>query len=238
MHFGAENLAKIPKAGDFADNLCGLAIAIPSCGMSGRRAALLILDMLNDFDFPEASQLLPEAKRVAKRLRNLKKRARRAGLPTIYVNDNYGDWRAGIQDVYARALHGPGREIAELLEPEAEDYFVIKPKHSGFFETPLHQMLMALQVEDLILTGIAGNICVLFTAHDAYMRGYRIIVPSDAIASNTAGANEAALRQLRAAVHARTPKSAGLPAALKPSPSRSTRRSATGKWPASEMRIA
>lgn len=179
------------------------------------RAALLILDMLNDFDFPEAPQLMPAARRAARHIRALKARMRRSRYPVIYVNDNYGDWRIDANSLFQRMTRPecPGREIATLLRPEPEDYFVIKPKHSGFFETPLHQMLQDLRIDHLVLTGIAGNICVLFTAHDAHMRGYRITVPSDAIASNRASETKTTLTQLRDVLRASTPKSSGLPRA-------------------------
>lgn len=172
--------------------------------------------MLNDFAFPEAPRLLPAARRAARRIRALKTRMRAAQLPVVYVNDNYGDWHADAGALYARMSRPacPGREIAALLRPDPEDYFVIKPKHSGFFETPLHQLLQALRVRHLVLTGIAGNICVLFTAHDAHMRGYRLTVPADAIASNTAAESRATLHQVRAVMGAATPPSARLPRAL------------------------
>src|SRR5262249_20684930 len=89
-----------------------------------------------------------------------------------------------------------GRPIAELLRPEEEDYFVLKPKHSGFFSTTLDTLLDYLQTKVVILTGIAANICVLFTANDAYMRDLHLVVPADCVVSNTEEENAHALDQM------------------------------------------
>ena len=113
----------------------------------------------------------------------------------IYVNDNFGRWRSDFrrQVVHCLRANSRGREIVALLQPEEEDYFVLKPKHSGFFSTTLDTLLRYLGSKTLILTGVAGNFCVLFTANDAYMRDYELIIPSDCTASNTAEENRQAL---------------------------------------------
>ena len=147
--------------------------------------ALLIIDMINAFDFKGADQMVPRALAAAKCIAKLKDRARRAGVPAVYVNDNFGRWRSDFHQILEHVLDSPGREIARLLEPRREDYFVLKPKHSGFQFTSLDVLLEHLGAKTLILTGVAGNFCVLFTAHDAYMRDYRIVVPGDCIASLT-----------------------------------------------------
>ena len=145
--------------------------------------ALLIIDMINAFDFGGADKMLPRALQAAKAIRRMRERAREARVPTVYVNDNFGRWRSDFRQILEHVLDSPGREIAQLLEPRKEDYFVLKPKHSGFQFTTLDVLLEHLGAESLILTGVAGNFCVLFTAHDAYMRDYRIVVPRDCIAS-------------------------------------------------------
>jgi len=151
------------------------------------RVALLLIDMINAFDFKGARAMLPRALAAAKATAALKRRARKAGVPVVYVNDNFGRWRSDFRSTLAHCLRKgvPGRPIAELLKPGDEDYFVLKPKHSGFQFTTLDVLLEHLGAETLILTGVAGNFCVLFTAHDAYMRDYRLVVPSDCIASQT-----------------------------------------------------
>jgi nicotinamidase-related amidase len=145
--------------------------------------ALLIIDMINAFDFGGADKMLARALQAAKAIRRLRERAQEARVPTVYVNDNFGRWRSDFRQILEHVLDSPGREIARLLEPRKEDYFVLKPKHSGFQFTTLDVLLEHLGAESLILTGVAGNFCVLFTAHDAYMRDYRIVVPRDCIAS-------------------------------------------------------
>jgi nicotinamidase-related amidase len=145
--------------------------------------ALLVIDMINAFDFRGADDMLPRALAAARCIAHLKQRARQARVPTVYVNDNFGRWRSDFHQLLEHVRESPGREIAKLLEPRAEDYFVLKPKHSGFQFTTLDVLLEHLGAETLILTGVAGNFCVLFTAHDAYMRDYRLVVPKDCIAS-------------------------------------------------------
>jgi nicotinamidase-related amidase len=156
--------------------------------------ALLLIDVINDFDFPEADQLLKHARPIAQVLLRLKRRAKKAGVPVVYVNDNFGRWKSDFRrTVDYCARHGRGRDIVKLLRPEENDYFVLKPKHSGFFSTTLETLLRYLETQTLILTGIAGNFCVLFTANDAYMRDFNLFVPSDCTVSNTKKENDSAL---------------------------------------------
>jgi nicotinamidase-related amidase len=151
------------------------------------RVALLIIDMINAFDFDGADAMLPRALAAAKATARLKQRARKAGVPVVYVNDNFGRWRSDFHSTLAHCLREGvrGRPIAESLKPDEDDYFVLKPKHSGFQFTALELLLAHLGAETLILTGVAGNFCVLFTAHDAYMRDFHLVVPGDCIASQT-----------------------------------------------------
>ena len=135
---------------------------------------------------------------MAAPLARLKRRATSVGVSTIYINDNFGQWRSDFRRTvtHCTARSSPGHRVSRRLRPTARDYFVLKPKHSGFFDTTLDTLLEALGVRRVILTGIAGNICVLFTANDAYMREYRIFAPADCIVSNTAVDNDHALRQI------------------------------------------
>src|SRR5207253_2678887 len=140
--------------------------------------ALLLIDVINDFDFPEADQLLKHARPMAHVLLRLKRRAKKAGVPVVYVNDNFGRWKSDFRrTVDYCARHGRGGDFVTFLGPEEDDYFVLKPKHSGFFSTTLETLLRYLETQTLILTGIAGNFCVLFTADDAYMRDFNLFVP-------------------------------------------------------------
>jgi len=160
--------------------------------------AVLLIDVINDFDFPGVDQLLKYARPMARVLLRLKQRAHKAGVPMIYVNDNFGRWKSDFRrTVDYCAEHGRGRDIVQLLRPEENDYFVLKPKHSGFFSTTLETLLRYLETQTLILTGIAGNFCVLFTANDAYMRDFDLFVPSDCTVSNTKKGNDSALGLMR-----------------------------------------
>src|SRR5690349_9954020 len=135
-------------------------------------AALLLIDVINDMDFQGAEALVRFAEPMAHRLRELKQRARAARLPTIYINDNFGKWRSDFRTLVEHCLHDdvPGRDVARLLQPDEHDYFVLKPKQSAFYGTTLDTLLRRLNIKTVIITGIAGDNCVLFSANDAYMR--------------------------------------------------------------------
>jgi nicotinamidase-related amidase len=174
--------------------------------------ALLLIDVINDLDFPEADALLRYARPMARKLLRLKQRAKKAGVPVIYVNDNFGRWRSDFHRQVSHCLreNSRGHEIVALLQPDEDDYFVLKPKHSGFFSTTLETLLRYLASRKLILTGIAGNFCVLFTANDAYMRDYELVIPSDCTVSNTAKENRQALALMRKFLKADTRPSISL----------------------------
>jgi nicotinamidase-related amidase len=160
--------------------------------------ALLLIDVINDLDFEGSETMIADAEEMALRLAALKRRAARAGLPVIYINDNFGQWRSDFRRTVAHctARTSPGHRVSRRLRPTTRDYFVLKPKHSGFYDTTLDTLLDDLRIRRVILAGIAGNICVLFTANDAYMRGLKIFVPADCVVSNTAEDNGNALRQM------------------------------------------
>jgi nicotinamidase-related amidase len=161
--------------------------------------AVLVIDVINDLEFEEGQEFLKYALPAAKNIAQLKKRANEAKIPVIYVNDNFGRWRSDFKKIVAHCLEDPvrGQPIARLLAPSEEDYFVLKPKHSGFFSTTLDLLLEHLGVRTLIIVGFAGDNCVLFTANDAYMRDYKLIIPADCTASNKPEENENALRQMQ-----------------------------------------
>jgi nicotinamidase-related amidase len=170
------------------------SVAVPVAG-----TALLLIDVVNDLAFDGSAALVAQAESMAAPLALLKRRATAAGVPTIYINDNFGQWRSDFRRTVAHctARSSPGHRVSKRLRPTARDYFVLKPKHSGFFDTTLDTLLEALRIRRVILTGMAGNICVLFTANDAYMREYKIFAPADCIVSNTAADNDHALRQIK-----------------------------------------
>jgi len=168
-------------------------------GRNNSAVALLLIDVINDLDFDQADGLLAQALPMARKIATLKREAAQLQIPTVYVNDNFGQWKSDFRHTveHCCADNSRGREISRALRPEASDYFVLKPKHSGFYATTLDVLLEYLKVDTLIITGIAANICVLFTANDAYMRDYRLVVPSDCVASNSAEETENSLRQMK-----------------------------------------
>jgi nicotinamidase-related amidase len=165
---------------------------------------LILIDVINDLEFEGGDALLASALPMAERIAALKRRTKRAGIPAIYANDNYGRWQSDFTKLidHVRGDGVRGKPIADLLLPEEDDYFVLKPKHSGFYSTTLDTLLDYLEVRTLILTGIAGNSCVLFTASDAFMRDFHLFVPADCVASIDQQDNEYALRQMQRVLHA------------------------------------
>jgi len=163
------------------------------------KIALLIIDMISDFEFDDGHLLFRNALPAARKILRFKQRARAAHIPTIYVNDNFGQWRSDFRQLVHRCLNEPvrGTPIARLLAPEEEDYFVLKPANSGFFSTPLRTLLQLIGVETIVLTGVASNQCVLFTAADAYVRNYQLVVPRDCVAANYTKDNELALEYFK-----------------------------------------
>ena len=174
--------------------------------------ALLLIDVINDLEFDNGDKLLKYALPMAEKIAALKKRARRARIPIIYVNDNFGKWQSDFNKLLKHCLEDDvrGKPLAELLGPEEEDYFVLKPKHSGFYSTTLDTLLDYLRSRTLILTGVATNICVLFTANDAYMRDFHLVIPSDCVAANTTEANQHALSLMKNVLKADTTPSTEL----------------------------
>lgn len=162
-------------------------------------AALLLIDVINPMDFQGAEALLPAAIKAAQNIARLRQRARDADIPVVYVNDNFDCWHLGFSELVDkfRAAKVPGLPIICLLEPEPQsDYYILKPCHSGFFRTGLEVLLERLETRTTIVTGFATDICVLFTANDAYMRGFKVVVPGDCVASEREADNDHALHQM------------------------------------------
>ena len=157
--------------------------------------ALLLIDVINDLEWEDGEKIEPFAREMSRHLAELKARAKTLDIPIIYVNDNFGQWRSDFQSLVDHLLNDGvrGEFLARELHPQKDDYFVLKPKHSGFYSTSLNVLLEYLGAKTLILTGLAGNICVLFTANDAYIRDYKVVVPADCLASNTPEENQNAL---------------------------------------------
>jgi nicotinamidase-related amidase len=170
------------------------------------RVALLLIDVINDLEFEGSEALAAQVLPMAQRIARLKDRAKRAGVPVIYVNDNFGRWQSNFSTVVQHCLEDGvrGEELVRMLRPEDDDYFVLKPKHSAFYETTLDLLLRYLGAKTLVFTGIAGNICILFSANDAYMRDFNLLIPPDCVVSNTPEENDHAFEQMRKVLKADT----------------------------------
>ena len=176
------------------------------------RVALLIIDAINDLEFPGGAAMLPRSMRMARKIAALKHRTSALGIPTIYVNDNFGRWRSDFRETIAHCgdERVRGHPITRLLLPDENDYFVLKPKHSGFYNTSLELLIDYLHAETLILTGIATDSCVLVTAADAYMRDLQVIIPRDCVTAVTTAGHRTALSQMRTTIKATVLASATL----------------------------
>jgi nicotinamidase-related amidase len=149
--------------------------------------ALLLIDVINDLDFPQNEQLVKNSGALAKRIAALKQRCKKNGIPVIYVNDNNGKWRSDFSEVVRRCLRrgSLGRAMVKRLIPAAADYVVLKPKHSAFYATPLEILLEYIGVNTVIVAGLTTNACVMITASDIYIRDFDLFVPSDCVAALT-----------------------------------------------------
>ncbi|WP_372018119.1 cysteine hydrolase family protein [Pseudoxanthomonas sp. 10H] len=178
--------------------------------MSRSSTALLILDMINLFDFEGGRPLARQAAAAAPRIAALRARFDRAGAPVVYVNDNFTHWRGEFRDLVERCLAAGGvsADIATRLRPAEPHYYVLKPKHSAFLATPLPVLLAKLGVRRLVVTGLAADSCVLATAQDANMREYAVWVPADCVAAQSEARRKGSLALLASSMHARTRASA------------------------------
>jgi nicotinamidase-related amidase len=161
--------------------------------------ALLIIDMINDLEFPEGPDFLEPTLAAANQIATLKQRAKAAGIPVVYVNDNFGKWRSNIDDLLNHCLtdNVRGKPVVERIRPDPEDYVVLKPKHSIFYATTLETLLTYLEVNTLIMTGISADVCIQFSAIDAYVRDLKLIVPPDCIASGSAQNTQEAIAYMQ-----------------------------------------
>jgi nicotinamidase-related amidase len=174
--------------------------------------ALLLIDVVNHFEFPDGKRVLRNALPIAPRLAQLKKRARQANIPVIYINDNFGQWRSDAAKLleYCLRQECAGRSFVEPIRPDHEDYCVLKPMHSAFYRTPLDVLLRHLNTSSLVIAGLATNSCILCTAHDANMRDFKVTVVSDCCAARTSREHNQAIENIREMADARVVTSASL----------------------------
>jgi nicotinamidase-related amidase len=165
--------------------------------MIPKDTALLVIDIMNPFDFSHGETLAQHAKKIVGPINDLRNYCKKHGRPVIYINDHYELWKADLELIYDKCHNKTSSDIITPLRPDEDDFFLIKPKHSAFYGTALNTLLHHLSVKNIILTGIAGNICVLFTANDAYMREFGLFVPNNAIASVSEEDNHYALTMMK-----------------------------------------
>jgi nicotinamidase-related amidase len=175
------------------------------------RRVLLIIDLFNPENFSQSPGLASAALAAARRTAALKLRLRRARVPVIYANDNFGQWQSNFSTLVSicKGLSGESGQIAKLLAPGPDDWALLKPRHSAFYGTPLDFMLDELGARSLVLTGVMTDSCIAMTANDAHMRKYDIWVPGDCVASASHARSRAALRQLERVAGATTGSSSG-----------------------------
>jgi len=163
-----------------------------------RHSALVLVDVVNALNFAKWPQIVRYGIPMAKRLAALKRWMKAAGAPVIYANDNFSNWKADFSELFDFVVNKTrGAPIAEMLAPEHDDYFILKPKHSAFYLTPLELLLKQLKICNLVIGGIQTDMCVLLTAHDAHMRDFSLAVPSDCCSSEKIENHRWALTHLR-----------------------------------------
>ena len=177
-----------------------------NCVLHECPVALLLIDVINDLEFHEGEKLVEHAIHMARHIAQLKREAKKRGIPCLYVNDNFGQWQSDFKHLVASCVGKEvrGAPIARELAPQHDDYFVLKPRHSGFFQTPLDLLLQSLRAKKLILCGLTTDSCVLFTANDGYLRGFEILVPADCCAAVVKHRHTGALGQMRRTLKADT----------------------------------
>lgn len=171
-------------------------------------AVLLLIDVISDFEFEDGETIFQAASAVAPNIRRLKDRLKDHGVPVVYVNDNFGRWQSNFRHLVDHCLTDGvrGEPIARLLAPQDDDYFVLKPKHSGFYSTTLDLLLKHLGARRLVLAGWTTDICILFTSSDAYMRDFELFVPEDCVAALDQARHASALQMIRTVMKAKTMK--------------------------------
>ena len=169
--------------------------------------ALLVIDMLNPYEHEDADRLRASAARVVAPLRRLIDAAAEAEILTVWVNDNHGDWSAARQELVDRAMRGRAPELVEPVVPPPESPFLVKARHSVFYETLLEYLLRQSDVDRILLAGQVTEQCILYSALDAYVRHFDVAVPRDCVAHIHPDLADAALRMMELNMRARVSES-------------------------------
>lgn len=176
-------------------------------------AVLILVDVINDLDFPNNRELVRGSRRLAKSIARLKLRCKRVGIPVVYVNDNYGKWRSDFSAVLKHSVRegSPGREMVQLLAPEPDDYIILKPKYSAFYASPLETILAYIGARNVIVSGLTTNACVSLTVADLYVREFKIFVPQDCVQALNSTDHRRALQLMKTSFAANTILSSRIP---------------------------
>ncbi|GAA0592452.1 isochorismatase family cysteine hydrolase [Streptomyces crystallinus] len=158
--------------------------------------ALIVIDMLNTYEHEDAEVLVRSVRAALPGIGALLEQARAAEAPVVYVNDNFGRWRSHHGEILEAALTGRYGDLVEPIAPDEESLFVVKARHSVFYETPLAYLLGQLGVHRVVLCGQVTEQCVLYSALDAHIRHLDVVVALDAVAHIDGGLAEAALRMM------------------------------------------
>jgi nicotinamidase-related amidase len=161
-----------------------------------KEPALVVIDMLNSYEHEDAEALVPSVRDVLPFVQQLIKRARDASVPVIYVNDNFGRWRSHHGELLDAALAGRHPELVEPVVPDEDSLFVVKARHSIFYETPLHYLLGQLGVQHLVLCGQVTEQCILYSALDAHIRHVDVSIARRTVAHIDSELADAALRMM------------------------------------------
>jgi nicotinamidase-related amidase len=167
------------------------------------KTALVVIDMINTYDHDDADLLLPSVKACVPAVTELISRARQHDTPVIYVNDNFGQWRSHHGELLETALKGQHADLVEAVAPDEDSLFVVKARHSIFFETPLDYLLRQEGVGHVVLCGQVTEQCVLYSALDAHIRHLEVTVPRDAVAHIHEDLASAALQMMERNMSAR-----------------------------------
>ena len=146
------------------------------------RTALIVIDMLTTYDFEDADRLVASVDLALPGICRVLDRAAGEDVLTVYVNDNHGAWRSHRDELLESALHGERPDLVEPIAPRDDALFVVKARHSIFFQTPLEYLLGQEGVDRIVLTGQVTEQCILYSALDAYIRHHEVVVPRDAVA--------------------------------------------------------
>jgi nicotinamidase-related amidase len=160
------------------------------------KSALIVIDMINSYEHPDAERLTRSVQETLPQMVDLVERAADEDALVVYVNDNFGAWTSSRDQLVEQAMSGAYRELIEPIAPKPETSFVVKARHSTFYETPLEYLLRQEEVGRLVLVGQVTEQCILYSALDAYIRHFEVAVADDAVAHIHPDLAQAALKMM------------------------------------------